>query len=173
MARLMADVGKHQDAAAKNKYHLEIEMAMKQHRKSHFKDIKKRYYFFPNPYDDCAFTRCPKCNNKTKVRKFPLVVHIDPNQMLLLNKESKYCPSCDLIVVKKKQFEALLATNLDQINPDIIGNNYLVMGVVERKDWKESIKRQMEPTEIIERMYAFKDVWNFEVIPAGWYPDGH
>ena len=148
-------------------------MADTQRRESKLMDKKKRYYFFLNPYEDYAFTRCPKCDTKTKVRKFPLVVHIDPHQMLLLNKECKYCPSCDLIIIKKKQFEQLLATNLSQINPELVGNNYLVMGVVERKDWKESIKRQMKPTEILERMYTFKDVWNFEVIPAGWYPDDH
>ena len=140
-------------------------------RKSKLKDMKKRHYFFPNPYEDCAFTRCPKCDNKTKIRKFPLVVHIDPHQMLLLNKECEYCPSCDLIIIKKKQFEQLLAINFRQINPDIADNNYLVMGVVERKDWKESLKRQFEPPEILERMYVFKDVWNFEVIPAGWYSE--
>lgn len=127
--------------------------------------MKKCHYFFLNPYEDCAFTRCPKCGNKTKVRKFPLVIHIDPHQMLLLNKECKYCPSCDLIIVKKSQLEQLLATKLSRIFPKIVGNNYLVMGTVERKDWRESIKRQMEPTEILKLMYVFKDVWNFKPAP--------
>lgn len=31
-------------------------------------------------------------------------------------------------------------------------------------------KGSLPPSEIIERMYIFKDVWHFEVIPAGWYP---
>ena len=37
--------------------------------------------FFLNPYEDMAFTKCPKCEAKTKVRKFPLVIHIEPTQL--------------------------------------------------------------------------------------------
>ena len=55
------------------------------------KPEKTRHYFFLNPYEDCAFTKCPKCNNSTKVRKFPLVIHIEPLQFLVLNKNCKYC----------------------------------------------------------------------------------
>jgi hypothetical protein len=35
----------------------------------------------------------------------------------------------------------------------------------------EGDKGILSPSEIIERMYVFKDVWNFQVIPAGWYPN--
>jgi hypothetical protein len=65
----------------------------------------------------------------------------------------------------------LLTTNFRQINPEIVGNNYSVMGTADKKDWKERNKQQMEPPEIIERMHVFKDVLKFEVIPAGWYPE--
>ena len=44
------------------------------------KPYKTRHYFFLNPYEDYAFTKCPKCDEKTKVRKFPLAIHIDPGQ---------------------------------------------------------------------------------------------
>jgi|GEM_PF-7009059 hypothetical protein len=44
------------------------------------KKYKEKYYFFPNPYEDCAFTKCPKCETKTKVRKFILLISIEPNQ---------------------------------------------------------------------------------------------
>ncbi|NJM72299.1 MAG: hypothetical protein HC862_20180 [Scytonema sp. RU_4_4] len=133
-------------------------------------NLKKRHKFFLNPYSDCAFTKCPKCETKTKIRKFPLVIHIEPKQLFLLNKQCKYCPSCDLIIVKKQEIESFMAFGMSQSNPEIIGNNYLVMGTVDRKDWKEGSQDSLSPSEIIERMYVFKDVWNFEVIPAGWYP---
>ena len=50
-------------------------------------------------------------------------------------------------------------------NPEIIGNDYLVMGTIERKDWRETQKREVTPSETIERMYVFKDHWNFELAP--------
>ncbi|MCC5605014.1 hypothetical protein [Nostoc favosum] len=135
------------------------------------KTIKKRHRFFLNSYSDCAFTKCPKCDSKTKLRKFPLVIHIEPKQLFLLNKQCKYCPSCDLIIAKKQEIEPLMAATFVQTNPQIVGNNYVVMGTVDKKDWKEGDKNLLSPSEIIGRIYVFKDVWNFEVIPAGWYPN--
>jgi hypothetical protein len=42
--------------------------------KSLKEQIKTRHYFFLSTYQEEAFTKCPKCNNKTKVRKFPLAI---------------------------------------------------------------------------------------------------
>ncbi|WP_234017295.1 hypothetical protein [Nostoc sp. 'Lobaria pulmonaria (5183) cyanobiont'] len=102
---------------------------------------------------------------------FPLVIHIEPKQLFLLNKQCKYCPSCDLIIAKKQEIEPLMAATFVQTNPQIVGNNYVVMGTVDKKDWKEGDKNLLSPSEMIGRIYVFKDVWNFEVIPAGWYPN--
>jgi hypothetical protein len=135
-----------------------------------WENFKKRHRFFLNPYADSAFTKCPKCETKTKIRKFPLVIHIEPQQLFLLNKQCKYCTNCDLIIVKQQEIESFIAVGLGQSHPEIIRNNYLVMGTVDRKDWKEGNQGSLSPQEIIERMYVFKDIWNFEVIPAGWYP---
>jgi hypothetical protein len=134
------------------------------------KDMKKRHYFFLNPYEDQAFTRCPKCDGKTKVRKFPLVIHIEPRQMFLLNKQCKYCPVCDLIIGDKSDIEHLMAMSFSQVKPEILGNEYLVMGTLDRKDWREGNKNQLDPDEIWKRIYIFKDVLNFKVVPAQWVP---
>lgn len=107
---------------------------------------------------------------KTRIRKFPFVIHIEPQQLLLLNKQCKYCTNCDLIIAKKQEFELLMAFSFSQSTPNIIGNNYVVLGTIDRKDWKEVNQNLLPPSEILERIYIFKDVWNFEVIPAGWYP---
>jgi len=130
---------------------------------------RRKYYFFLNPYDAAAFTKCPKCENNTKIRKFPLVVHIDPHQVLLLNKKCRYCVKCDLIIAKKSELESLMAACFEQSKPEIIGNNYLVMGVAERSDWLVSKKGKMPQSETIKRILMFKDVLNFEPVRAGWY----
>jgi len=139
---------------------------------SGIKPERRRHYFFLNPYVDAAFTKCPKCQSKTKIRKFPLVIHIDPQQLLLLNKKCRYCTKCDLIITKKSEVESLMAACFEQSNPQIIGNNYLVMGVAERRDWREGKKGKILQGETIERMLVFKDVLNFELVQFGWYHEG-
>jgi len=57
-----------------------------------------RYRFFLNPYTDVRFTTCPQCRGKTSQRKLPLVIHIDPLQLVALNKTCRYCPRCDLLI---------------------------------------------------------------------------
>ncbi len=59
---------------------------------------------------------------------------------------------------------------LENVNPEVIGNEYLTFGVVERKDWREGNKGKIHPSEIIDRTYIFKDVLDFELMPLGWYP---
>jgi hypothetical protein len=135
-------------------------------------EMKRRHYFFLNPYQDAAFTKCPKCEAKTKIRRFPLVIHIDPQQLLLLNKKCRYCTQCDLIITRKSELESLLVACCERSKPQIIGNDYLVMGVAERKDWREGKKGKMPQVEVIERMVVFKDVLDFEPVHAGWCREG-
>ena len=126
-----------------------------------------RHYFFLNPYQDCAFTKCPKCDNKTKVRKYPLVIHIEPEQILNLNKTCKYCTECDLIIVKRVDIEAQMAVCFENKRPSIIGNDYLVIGTLNRSDWKESQEKPITSV-VMEKMHPFKDMLNFEPMPS-WY----
>ncbi|MDF5718858.1 MAG: hypothetical protein PUP93_34585 [Rhizonema sp. NSF051] len=125
--------------------------------KSQGQNLKKRHRFFLNPYNDCAFTKCPKCDIKTKIRKFPLVIHIEPQQLLLLNKQCKYCTNCDLIIAKKQEIEPLMAVSFSPSNPKIIGNNYVVMGTVDKKGWKEGNQNSLSSSEMLERIYVFKN----------------
>ena len=134
------------------------------------KTLKRaRHYFFLNPYEDMAFTRCPKCDEKTKIRKHCLVIHIDPKFLLSLNKICRYCPNCDLIIVKQAELEGLLAAICEEYAPDIVGNVYFVFGTMDRKDWKEAQAGKISQQEGIKRSYPFKGAWKFEVRPAGWY----
>lgn len=133
-------------------------------------NLKTRHRFFLSPYKDIAFTKCPKCDGKTKLRKFPLVIHIEPKQIFVLNKNCRYCTGCDLIIAKRVEVEGLMANCFEKVNPEIVGNEYLIFGTVEKRDWREINKGKLSLDEIIKSVYVFKDVWNFEMIPAGWYP---
>jgi hypothetical protein len=130
-----------------------------------------RHYFFLNPYIDSSFTRCPKCESETKIRKYCLVIHIEPKNLFLLNKSCRYCPNCDLIIVKQADLEKLLIAICEKNAPDIIGNEYFVFGTVDRKDWKNAQTRKISPQDAIKLLYPFKNIWKFEVRPRGWYPE--
>ncbi len=131
---------------------------------------KTRHYFFLNSYNDCAFTKCPKCDKSTKIRKFPLVIHIDPHQIILVNKKCIYCINCDLIIAKQPELESLMTTCLEKVNPEVIGNEYLTMGIVDANDWKEGYSGKLDSAQILDRAYFFKDILNFELVPGSWYP---
>jgi hypothetical protein len=89
-----------------------------------------RYRFFLNPYQDARFSTCPQCTNRTKQRKLPLFIHIDPKQPLLLNKTCRYCPYCDLLIAHQDELEDLIKRIFTVLNPEIVGNKYLVIGSV-------------------------------------------
>jgi len=132
---------------------------------------KTRHYFFLNPYEDCAFTKCPKCDNKTKIRKFPLVVHIEPAQLFLLNKKCKYCENCDLIIAKKSEIETFMVTAFEKHDPNLIGNEYVVAGVVDSKDFRKGQSGSVDSADTVDRIYIFKDLLHFEPALPRWYPD--
>jgi hypothetical protein len=131
---------------------------------------EKAHYFFPNPYEDAAFTRCPKCEAKTRIRKFPLVIHIEPDQLLVMNKSCRYCVGCDLIIVKRSALEAQMAHGFESIRPEVIGNEYFAVGTLDRKDWRQSLQGKLSQKQAIDRVRIFKDTWGFEVVPAHWAP---
>src|SRR5438105_4958410 len=101
----------------------------------HLGKQKPRFRFILNPYSDVRFTRCPMCQGKTKQRKLPLLIHVDPMQLIALNKTCRFCPSCDLLIAHKNEIEAFLAAFFDQSKPEVIGNDYLVVGTLDRSDW--------------------------------------
>ena len=132
--------------------------------------IKTRHYFFLSTYQEEAFTKCPKCNKKTKVRKYPLAIHIEPGQFCFLNKICKYCPNCDLIIAKKTDVEDLMVRCFEETNPSIIGNDYLVVGTVDRPVWRKYHKDPQSPGDVLDDIYVFKGMKNFELMPS-WYYD--
>jgi hypothetical protein len=51
-----------------------------------------------NPFAGTRLSTCPKCDELTYPRKFPLFVHVDGWGPLALGKTCKYCPRCELIM---------------------------------------------------------------------------
>lgn len=133
--------------------------------------LESKYRFFLNPYEDSRFTKCPQCLGKTKIRKHPFGIHIDPEILLALNMSGPYCPNCDLIILHQDKVETLMVMTFENVAPDIIGNDYLIMGTIERSQWRKSSKIGGTDKEFFENLHAFKEMVTFEPMHYGWLPD--
>ena len=126
-----------------------------------------RYRFFLNPYQDARFSACPQCSQKTGQRKLPLFIHIEPKQPLLLNKTCRYCPHCDLLIAHKDELDAVIIRVFTVLDPDLVGNKYLVIGTVDRADWKRIDREELPIRDTIEALHDFKEVVVFKPM-GGW-----
>jgi hypothetical protein len=129
-----------------------------------------RYTFFLNPYADARFSNCPKCRGKTKQKKLPLMIHVDEGGLVSLNKTCRYCPVCDLLIAHKDDTDALLAQLFQEREPSVVGNDHLVIGTLDRPDWKRGISGRITTQESIAALHDFKDVVHFEP-SCGWGPE--
>lgn len=145
----------------------------------HFGRLEPRYKFVLNPYSDVRFSTCPGCGKRTKQRKLPLLIHVDPQNLITLNKTCRYCPDCDLLIAHQDEIEGLLAAIFRQRDPGALGNDYLVLGTVERAAWRKGVNDRLVLDELRDNLHDFKAVHTVQ--PAGWYPkeafpspeDGH
>jgi len=128
------------------------------------------YRFFLNPYQDMRWTRCPQCENKMHLRKLPLVIHVDPMYLLSLNKTCRYCPHCDLLIAHQDDVEHFLASFFMEQKPEVIGNDYLVIGTLDRAVWKRGTQQPLNLQETLEALHDFKEVITFKVT-GGWMRD--
>ena len=143
---------------------------MSKNKKPQLGKLLPQYRFFLNPYKDFRFTRCPQCDRKMSVRKYPFFIHIDPQQPVVLNMTGKYCSHCDLLILHQDRVEELLPVALMESNPDVIGNDYLVIGTVERKGWREAQKNPYGLKSTLEYLHDFKEYVTFELANYGWGP---
>ena len=133
-------------------------------------ELPPLYRFILNPYTEARFTRCPNCEQKMRQRKVPLFIHVDPFHPIVLGYTCRYCPDCDLLIAHQDQIEALLANLFAERDPEVIGNDYVVIGTVERKAWREGMKQPKGIDDMLAHLHDFKEVLAVEYQPAGWYP---
>ena len=133
-----------------------------------FGKLAPMYSFALNPYDDARFSRCPNCGERTKLRKVPLFVHIDPLIPMVINKTTRYCTACDLLIVHRDELEAVLCHLLPDRSPETIRTHYLVLGTVDRKTYRASVKTPVPISELPAIVHDFKDVRQIHYDPGGW-----
>lgn len=122
---------------------------------------RPRYNFFLNIFPDTRFTTCPQCGGKTQARKIPLVIHVNPHLSMVLEKICRYCETCDLLIAHRDQLEEQLINNLLMIDPEVIGNDYLVIGTLDRVEWNRIKDKEQSFGDIVEYLHDFKEVVTF------------
>ncbi len=146
-------------------------MARKAERESNRKNprlgqLPPRYKFFLNPYTSARFTTsCPGCSGKTRQRKLPLAIHVHDLGMVILNKTCRFCPCCELLIAHRDEIEAYLARMLPQTAPRLPGDGYLIVGTVQRKDWRRGLTSPLTGPEMLQALHRFKDCLDFKPAP--------
>jgi hypothetical protein len=67
--------------------------------------LAPRYAFVLNPHADAGFTKCPQCDAKTRVRKLPLVIHVEDVGLVLLGKTCRLCIACETLVAHEADLD--------------------------------------------------------------------
>ena|SRR5215212_618793 len=146
-------------------------MPAKKREDKRFGKLPPLYDFVLNPYQDVRFSTCPGCRGKTRQRKLPLLIHIEPIQLLALNKTCRYCPTCDLLIAHQDEIEAVLAAFLGKRTAEVSEDDYFVLGTMERKAWREGIHQPRSTEEMRDATHDFKDYREVQVSPGGWFPE--
>ncbi|ETR66643.1 MAG: hypothetical protein OMM_12528 [Candidatus Magnetoglobus multicellularis str. Araruama] len=58
------------------------------------------------------------------------------------------------------------------MDKDVIGNNYLVFGTVEKKAWRENIKHPKFLDEMRQNIHDFISYQTIQMTMAGWFQKG-
>lgn len=146
---------------------------MAKKKRPQFGNLPPQHRFILNPYPDARLTSCPSCNKRTGQRKRALMIHIDPNQMVALNYTCRYCKECDLLIAHKHEIEHLLATMMKMRAPEFIGNNYLIIGILEQKAWKAAMQQERGVAEMLDYVSDFAEHYDeLRVTETGWFGPG-
>jgi hypothetical protein len=128
------------------------------------------YNFVLNPHPQVRFSVCPECGQRTLVRKVPLFVHVEPRMPVILNKVCRYCPGCDFLIVHQDELENWLVIALETQAPEAIGNEYLVLGTLDKSTWRQRQKNPIDVRNLAEYLHPFKGERRVSHTPAHWEP---
>ncbi len=139
-------------------------------KKFQFGGLPPSHSFMLNPYPDQSIWRCPLCEQKSKQRKTPLLIHIVPRYLIALNYTCRYCQGCDLLIAHKHEIEHLLTELFRQNDPDAIGTDYLIIGTVEKNIWREGLKQSKSMDEMLPHASDFATYYkDLQLTRPGYY----
>ncbi len=135
-----------------------------------FGGLPPKYSFMVNPYPEERVSRCPLCDHKTGQRKIPILIHVNPQHLIALNYTCRFCRDCDLLIAHKHEIEHYLTVLFSQQAPEVIGNDYLAVGSVEKSVWKEGLKQQQAMNDFLPYTSDFATYYEeLQLTRAGYY----
>lgn len=137
---------------------------------SQFGELPPIYRFILNPHIDARFSTCPNCEGKTLVRKVPLVIHVESDFPVTINKHCRYCPKCDILIVHQNELEHMLVLSFEKRSPKAIGTEYLVLGTLDISSWRAGKKAPILVENLLDHLHGFKERLEVEYIPPHWGP---
>ena len=142
--------------------------AVADQRRAPIGTLPARYSFALNQHSDVRFSNCPGCESKTRVRKIPLVIHVDGTGLVVLRKTCRICVNCELVIAHQDEIEPQLAAAVPPGGKEKPG--YLVLGTVEPRLWRRGLCSALMMDELIGNMADFKAHMRLEYTPGGWRP---
>lgn len=142
----------------------------KKSEQKRFGKLSPKYHFSLNPYPELRFSKCPNCETKTGQRKLPLIVYVKPIGFIALNYTHRYCSHCEMLIGHKHEIEHYLTQMFLPMNPEIIGNEYLILGTMEKKAWRETRSQPKAIGEMQEYIHDFKSYEELRMTMGGWFP---
>ena len=129
--------------------------------------LPPRYAFLLNPHPHERFTRCPRCKATTRVRKIPLVIHVDSVGLVLLRKTCRLCIVCEMLIAH----EAEVNDAIEGLAPHAATPpTYLVLGTLGPVTWRDGMSGGVTVEEVRHDMADFKAYMRIEITPRHWAP---
>jgi len=132
--------------------------------------LPSRYSFALNPYTDVRFTTCPACDAKTRVRKIPLVIHMEGLGLFVLRKTCRLCVACDMVIVHRDELDPIIAARLPRRKASNSPPGYLVLGTVDPRVWRRGLSGGVSLDELLQHMADFRRYMQIEYTGGGWRP---
>jgi hypothetical protein len=74
-----------------------------------------------------------------------------------------------MVIAHKHELDAEMARTMAQIAPQAVGQEYFVLGTVDRKVWQRSLQGEKPSLkEALEHVAQFAKYLDLEVDPGGW-----
>ena len=139
-------------------------------KKDRLGKLPPRYRFALNPFAEVRWSKCPLCHKLTFNRKFPLFIKVEGHGPIVMGKTCRYCARCEFIIAHQAELDAELAYFLSHRTPELVGNDYLVMAVVERRTWQKGNAGSTEWDELLEHTADIKKYYTLHDPRPTWGP---
>jgi hypothetical protein len=129
--------------------------------------LAPRYSLVLNPHAAARFSSCPQCKTKTRLRKIPLVIHVDGAGLFVLRKTCRLCLACEMLLVHQNEIEPLIEARAGRaVSPT---EGYFILGTVEPGVWRRRLSGGVALDELVQYMADFKAYLRVDYTPGGWY----